>query len=91
MVSALVAPGPAVNTPSVLAPELEGLATCPSCHTQDPSTTDLAVNAGAAWHCARCGSRWDAVRLATVAAYEMWLATRASSTVDPALHAVAAA
>jgi hypothetical protein len=91
MVSTLVAPGPALNTPSALAPGLEGLATCPSCHTQDPSTTNLAVSAGADWHCARCGWRWDVVRLATVAAYEVWLATRASSTVDPALHAMAAA
>ena len=62
-----------LNTPSVLAPELARLATCPSCHTEDPGTTNLAVRAGAGWQCSRCGSRWDAVRLATVAAYAAWL------------------
>ena len=49
------------------------------------------VSAGAEWRCVQCGSRWDAVRLATVAAYEGWLATRAPSPVDPAPHAVKAA
>ena len=90
MASTMVAPGPSLNTPSTLAPELEGLATCPSCHTQDPSMTNLAISAGADWQCSRCGSWWDAVRLATVAAYAVWLAVHTSS-VDPALRAGAAA
>ena len=90
MVSTMVAPGPSLNTPSALVPELGGLATCPSCHTQDRSMTNLAVSAGADWQCSRCGSRWDAVRLATVAAYAVWLAAHTSS-VDPALPAKAAA
>ena len=91
MVSTMVAPGPSLNTPSALAPELDGLATCPSCHTQDPTKTNLAISGGADWQCSRCGSRWDAVRLATVAAYAVWLAVHASSSIDPALHAAAAA
>jgi hypothetical protein len=76
MVSTLVAPRPSLNTPSTLAPELIGFATCPSCHTSDTSVTNLAVGAGADWHCRRCGTRWDAARLATVAAYATWLADR---------------
>ncbi|MBI4485395.1 MAG: hypothetical protein HY655_05235 [Acidobacteria bacterium] len=44
--------------------------------------TNLAVSAGADWQCSRCGSRWDAVRLATVAAYGVWLAEHtAASTI----------
>ena len=90
MVSTVVAPRASLNTPSALAPEPVGLGTCPSCHTEDPSMTNLAVSAGADWQCSRCGSRWDAVRLATVAAYAVWLAAHTSS-VDSALHAGAAA
>jgi hypothetical protein len=90
MVSTVVAPRASLTTPSAFAPELVGLATCPSCHTEDPSMTNLAVSAGADWQCSRCGSRWDAVRLATVAAYAVWLAAHTSS-VDPALHAGAGA
>ena len=88
MVSTMVAPSASLNMPSALAPELDGLAICPSCHTQDPRMTDLAINAGADWQCARCGSRWDAVRLATVAAYGVWLAAHTSSVN---LHAEASA
>ena len=68
----------------VLDPELSGLATCPSCHTPDPSMTRLAVSTGAEWHCSRCGSRWDAVRLATVAAYALWMSEHTTATLDPA-------
>ena len=52
----------------------QGLAKCPSCHTEDPSVTNLAISAGLDWQCSRCGSRWDAVRLATAAAYAAWVA-----------------
>ena len=72
MVSTLVAPRPSRNT-STFAPKLVGLAVCPSYHTQDLSMTNLAVSAGADWQCSRCGSRWDAVRLATLAASALWL------------------
>ena len=73
MVSTMVTPRPSPNTPLALAPELVGLAACPSCRTQDLSMTNLAVSGGADWQCSRCGSRWDAVRLATVAAYAVWV------------------
>ena len=76
MVSTLVAPRPSLNTSSLVAPELVGVAMCPSCHTEDQSMTNLAVSAGADWQCARCGSRWDARRLATVAAYATWARAR---------------
>lgn len=71
------------NTSSPLAPELVGFATCPSCHTADQSMTSLAVSAGADWHCARCGQQWDAVRLATAAAYAGWVVDHAAPSVDP--------
>jgi transposase-like protein len=60
--------------------ELAGFATCPSCHAEDPGVTRLAVSSGADWRCAQCGSRWDARRLATVAAYDIWVAERTAST-----------
>jgi hypothetical protein len=50
--------------------------------------TNVAVGAGAGWRCARCGQQWDAVRLATVAAYAVWLSEHtAAASVDPAPHA----
>jgi transcription elongation factor Elf1 len=61
-------------------PDLSGSATCPSCHTADSSVTNLAVSGGADWHCARCGQRWDALRLTTVAAYAAWLAERTNAS-----------
>ena len=86
MVSTVVAPRPSLNTPSTLASEVVGLAMCPSCHTQDRTMTNLAVSAGADWQCSRCGSRWDAVRLATVAAYAVWVSTHMATSVNPATH-----
>jgi PHP family Zn ribbon phosphoesterase len=44
-------------------------ATCPYCHTAFPP---MSEGASGDWHCARCGQRWDAGRLATVAAYANW-------------------
>jgi hypothetical protein len=73
-----VASRPSTTTPSP--PELVGLATCPSCHTEDTAMTNVAVEAGADWRCWRCGQQWDAVRLATVAAYGVWLSERAASS-----------
>ncbi|MDH4064800.1 MAG: hypothetical protein OEW19_10415 [Acidobacteriota bacterium] len=46
------------------------LPTCPLCHTPDRTTTVGALAGGADWRCARCSQRWDAERLATVAAFE---------------------
>jgi hypothetical protein len=43
--------------------------------------TNLAVSAGADWRCSRCGSRWDAVRLATVVAYAVWLAEHTAASI----------
>jgi hypothetical protein len=53
-----------------------GFATCPLCHTADATMTSVAVAAGADWHCTRCGQRWDAVRLAAVAACAVWQSER---------------
>lgn len=87
----MVSSGPSLTTPSALDLEPVGLATCPLCHVVDASMTNQAVSAGADWHCSRCGWRWDAARLATVAAYAVWLAAHTSSSVDPALRPAAAA
>jgi len=90
MVSTMVAPGPSLNTPSALVPQIWGLARCPLCHTQNPSMTSVAVSAGADWKCSRCDTRWDAVRLATVAGYAVWVAAH-NAAVNAAPHAAAAA
>jgi len=58
---------------SAIAPEVVGFATCPMCHTVDPTMTNMALGGGADWHCSRCGQRWDTIRLAAVAGYAMWL------------------
>ena len=84
MASTVVAPRPSIT--SALAPDLTGLAMCPSCHTEDPSMTNLAVSRGADWQCSRCGSRWDAVRLATVAACAVWSSEHTASSVEAATH-----
>lgn len=51
-------------------------ATCPLCHTIDGSLSDEALAAGGGWRCTICGQRWDAPRLATVAAYAVWARER---------------
>jgi transcription elongation factor Elf1 len=81
-----VASRPSVNTPPAIHREVVGFATCPSCHTEDPTMTNVAVGAGADWHCGRCGQRWDAVRLATVAAYAVWVSEQTASPDDHATH-----
>jgi ribosomal protein L37AE/L43A len=45
--------------------------TCPLCHTS-ATLAQSALKAGGDWRCVRCGQRWDAARLATVAAYAAW-------------------
>lgn len=54
-------------------------ATCPSCHTSDASLTNERLQAGVSWLCVRCGQRWDARRLETVAAYAAWAAEHDSA------------
>jgi len=60
---------PAAGRP---APELLAYATCPLCRT----TATRANDAAADWLCARCGQRWTAARLASVTAYDAWVAER---------------
>lgn len=62
-----------MNASPALVVELGGPAKCPSCHTADLTMTEGAVAAGADWRCQRCSQRWDAGRLAAVAAYAEWL------------------
>jgi hypothetical protein len=35
--------------------------------------TNDALSNGTDWECARCGGQWNATRLATAAAYALWL------------------
>ena len=51
--------------------------TCPLCHTTAPGITAADLDAGRGWRCAVCDQRWDAARLATVAAYAQFVAERA--------------
>ena len=61
-------------------------AVCPGCHTPHPSLTREGLAAGVGWKCVRCGERWEARRLATVAAYAAWVAEReAKATAGAAL------
>ena len=46
---------------------------CPGCHTPHASVADEALQARDHWVCVRCGQRWDAHRLETVAAYAAWV------------------
>ena len=59
-------------------------AACPGCHTPHPSLTREGLAAGAGWKCIRCGERWDARRLATVAAYKAWVAERETTATAAA-------
>jgi len=54
---------------------------CPLCHTPSPTITDAELKAGGAWHCARCGHHWDAVRMATAAAYSAYAETHPAPAV----------
>jgi hypothetical protein len=85
MVSTLLIAREPMETASAPVAELVGLATCPLCHTQDLSTTNRAVGTGAGWQCSRCGSRWDAVRLGNVAAYNTWVSEQTATPVSPVL------
>jgi hypothetical protein len=50
-------------------PVVSRFAACPLCHTTSQSMTTDALAAGADWQCIRCGQRWSAGRMATVAAH----------------------
>lgn len=55
-----------------VAPEhLQFAAACPLCGTAATRPSEDALSTGA-WRCARCGQRWDDLRLATAAAYATW-------------------
>ena len=56
--------------------KLSQRAVCPGCHTPHPSLTHQGLAGGVGWQCVRCGERWDARRLAAVAAYAAWVAER---------------
>ena len=61
----------------------QGFATCPTCHMVDTALTNASLAAGGYWRCGRCGSTWDQIRLATVAAYTAWdLARQLRQTPD---------
>jgi predicted CXXCH cytochrome family protein len=49
---------------------------CPFCHTPHAALSDQALYTREYWVCVRCGQRWDAHRLETVAAYAEWVADR---------------
>ena len=57
--------------------DIPAVVTCPMCHTP-ASLTQSDLDAGAGWRCGRCGQRWSATRLSTVAAYAASVADRAA-------------
>ena len=59
-------------------------ATCLLCHTTELSLSNDALAAGGGWRCRRCGQRWDARRLSTVAAYAAWARERDMSIATSA-------
>ena len=69
---------PAQVGTAVLADEygIPAVVTCPMCHTP-ASLTQSDLDAGGGWRCSRCGQRWSAMRLSTVAAYAAAFAERA--------------
>jgi hypothetical protein len=82
-----VASPPPMRSLSTIAPEIVGRTTCPLCHTVDPTMTNIALSAGADWHCSRCGQRWDTMRLAAVAGYAAWLSARTDASDNHAATA----
>ena len=65
----------ATRSSASLAPEslgqLRERVACPLCYTDISS-----ASAQFAWECRTCGQRWTPRRLATVASYAAWVATR---------------
>lgn len=77
MVSNLPRPEPIMAHPQSA---VQRSATCPLCHTIEGSLSDEALAAGGGWRCTICGQRWDAPRLATVAAYAVWARERETTS-----------
>ena len=48
--------------------------TCPLCHTIASEISAEDVASGRGWRCKTCHQRWDGARLATVAAYALFVA-----------------
>jgi ribosomal protein L37AE/L43A len=67
-----------VSPPANAERAIQRHATCPLCHTTNTALTNDALAAGAWWRCGRCGQRWNAGRLATVAAAAAASAERAT-------------
>jgi transcription elongation factor Elf1 len=70
--TALLPVEPMVQRHTVQRHAVQRHVTCPLCHTTDSSLRTDALAAGGSWSCTRCGQRWNARRLATVAAYAAW-------------------
>ena len=49
---------------------------CPLCHVVAPPAIVEALAAGGDWRCPQCDQNWSAARLATVAAYADYCASR---------------
>jgi hypothetical protein len=58
-------------------------ATCPLCHTVATEMTAADLASGRGWRCRTCDQRWDAPRLATVAAYARYEASRLGPVLGP--------
>jgi uncharacterized paraquat-inducible protein A len=52
------------------------LTKCPLCQTAIPPAIEASMSEGKDWQCPRCGHRWSALRLAAVAGYAAFCATR---------------
>jgi hypothetical protein len=68
-------------------PDASPMVTCLLCHTP-ASLTQHAIDAGTGWQCVRCGQRWDATRLAAVAAYAVWVDERTGAGAKRAQRTV---
>ena len=64
---------PRVAVPDV-SPDTLTRAICPSCHTPHAFLMLETLKADDGWQCVTCGTRWNARRLETVAAYAAWAA-----------------
>jgi hypothetical protein len=58
--------------------------TCPLCHTACALMSGGARETPENWRCVTCGQRWDARRLATVAAYASWALEHEKAVRAPA-------
>jgi ribosomal protein L37AE/L43A len=65
-------PGPALPAAPEAATDPAPSLACPTCHTPMSMFTGEALKTGGDWKCDRCGQKWTASRLATVAEYGEW-------------------